>query len=45
LFSLRIVSEQSDASNMQVEDFWMDPLWCWNVNSFKSGPLLWFRIF
>ena len=45
LFSLRIVSEQSDASNMQVEDFWMDPLWCWNVNSFKCGPLLWFRIF
>lgn len=27
LFTLRIASEREDASNLTVEDFWMDPMW------------------
>jgi len=32
LFSLRIASETEDASNLKVEDFWMDPMWCCTPN-------------
>lgn len=40
LFTLRIASEMEDASNLKVEDFWMDPVRCWTQLNHKIWSLL-----